>query len=299
MGSGEAAPGVLSESQRAILTAICDTAVPSLPRDRDPEGLWGRRSSDLGVDVGAAQLISEIADPELRAGILQLIDAIGGQGITRAPSHESREQILRNTALSDPRAAAGVASLIGMTLFLHYGAPDPQTGQNPNWETFRYPGPLSPPPQVEKPLKIHEPDGSEETLEADVCIVGSGSGGAVVAAVLAERGLDVVVLEAAGYYNESDFTQLELPAYQQMFWHGGPNPTADGNVSLVAGTTLGGGTTINWTNCLRTRPWVREQWANEHGLDGLDGAEFDRHLDAVWQRVNANDGCSDLNGTQQ
>ena len=92
-----------------------------------------------------------------------LIDALGGQGITRAPSQESREQILRNTALSDPRAAAGVAALIGMTLFLHYGAPDPQTGQNPNWETFGYPGPISAPPQVEKPLKIHEPQGSEET----------------------------------------------------------------------------------------------------------------------------------------
>jgi choline dehydrogenase-like flavoprotein len=299
MGAGEGAANVLSDSQRAILTAVCDTVVPSLPRDRDPEGLWARKASDLDVDAGAAQLISEIPDPELRAGMLQLIDALGGQGITRAPSQESREQILRNTALSDPRAAAGVASLIGMTLFLHYGAPDPRTGKNPNWETFRYPGPISAPRAVEKPLKVHEPQGSEETLEADVCIVGSGSGGSVIAAVLAERGLDVVVLEAAGYYNESDFDQLELPAYQRMFWRGGPTPTADGNVSLVAGTTLGGGTTINWTNCLRTRPWVREQWAKEHGLEGLDGAEFDRHLDAVMGRINANDRCSDLNGTQQ
>src|SRR4051795_71517 len=298
MGSGEETGTVLSDSQQAILTAVCDTVVPALPRDRDPDGLWARKASDLGVDLGAAQLISEIPDPELQGGLLQLIDALGGQGITRAPSQESREQILRNTALSDPRAAAGVAALIGMTLFLHYGAPDPQTGQNPNWRTFRYPGPLSPPPQVEKPLKIHEPDGSEETLEADVCIVGSGSGGAVIAAVLAARGLDVVVLEAAGYYNESDFSQLELPAYQQMFWHGGPTPTADGNVSLVAGTTLGGGTTINWTNCLRTKDGVRKEWA-EHGLEGVDGPEYDRHLDTVWNRINANDECSDLNGTHQ
>jgi choline dehydrogenase-like flavoprotein len=297
MGSGEEAGGALSDSQRAILTAVCDTVVPSLPRDRDPEGLWARKASDLGVDEGAAQLISDIPDPELRGGLLQLIDALGGQGITRA-SQESREQILRNIALSDPRAAAGVAALIGMTLFLHYGAPDPQTGQNPNWETLGYPGPASAPTEVEKPLRIHEPEGAEETLEADVCIIGSGSGGAVNAAVLAARGLDVVVLEAAGYFNESDFTQLELPAYQQMFWRGGPTPTADGNVSLVAGTTLGGGTTINWTNCLRTRPWVREQWA-EHGLEGLDGPEFDRHLDAVWNRIAANDSCSHLNGTQQ
>ena len=57
--------------------------------------------------------------------------------------------------------------------------------------------------------------------------------------MLAARGLDVVVLEAAGYYNESDFAQLELKAYQEMFWRGGPTPTAEGNVSLVAGTTLG------------------------------------------------------------
>ncbi|HSD23141.1 MAG TPA: GMC family oxidoreductase [Solirubrobacterales bacterium] len=298
MGSGEEAGLVLSDSQRAVLTAVCDTVVPSLPRERDAHGLWGRKASDLGADSGAAQLISEIPDPELRGGLLQLIDALGGQGITRAPSQESREQILRNTALSDPRAAAGVAALIGMTLFLSYGAPDPQTGKNPNWEAFGYPGPISAPPQIEKPLKIHQPEGSEETIEADVCIVGSGSGGSVIAAVLAERGLDVVVLEAAGYYNESDFNQLELPAYQQMFWRGGPTPTADGNVSLVAGTTLGGGTTINWTNCLRTRPWVREQWA-EHGLGDLGESAYDRHLDLVLERISANDRCSELNGTQQ
>ena len=298
MGSGEETGAVLSDSQQAVLTAVCDTVVPSLPRDRDPEGLWARKASDIGVDAGAALLISEIPDPELRGGLLMLIDALGGQGITRAPSQESREQILRNTALADPRAAAGVAALIGMTLFLHYGAPDPQTGQNPNWKAFRYPGPISTPPQLEKPLKIHEPSGAEETLEADVCIVGSGSGGSVIAAVLASRGLDVVVLEAAGYYNESDFTQLELPAYQQMFWRGGPTPTADGNISLVAGTTLGGGTTINWTNCLRTRPWVRQEWA-EQGLGDVGESAYDRHLDTVLERISANDRCSDLNGTQQ
>src|SRR5919201_1455779 len=153
MGLGEEAAMALSDSQRAILTAVCDTVVPALPRDRDPHGLWGRKASDLGVDEGAAQLISEIPDPELRGGLLILLDAIGGQGITREPSQESREQILRNTALSDPRAAAGVAALIGMTLFLHYGAPDPETGKNANWETFGYPGPASAPPQAEKPLR--------------------------------------------------------------------------------------------------------------------------------------------------
>ncbi len=77
-----------------------------------------------------------------------------------------------------------------------------------------------------------------------------------------------------------------------MYWRGGPNPTADMNVALYAGATYGGGTTINWTNCLRTKPWVREQWAREHGLEGVDGSDFDRHLDAVWERISVNDECS-------
>jgi choline dehydrogenase-like flavoprotein len=117
----------------------------------------------------------------------------------------------------------------------------------------------------------------------------------VVAGELAGTGKQVCVLEAGGYYNESDFDQLELPAYQRLYLNAGPFPTAEGQVSIVAGATLGGGTVINWTNCLRTHPWVREQWAREFGLEGLDGAEFDRHLDAVLARLDANDACSDLN----
>ena len=74
-----------------------------------------------------------------------------------------------------------------------------------------------------KTLELHVPEG-EETIEADVCIVGSGAGGSVIAATLAERGMDVVVLDAAGYFNESDFAQLEFKAYQEMYWRGGPNP---------------------------------------------------------------------------
>jgi choline dehydrogenase-like flavoprotein len=299
VGAEEQTVQVLSEVERKVLAAICDTVVPAIEREPDPEGFWGRSATGMGINLGVEQLIDGIPDEVLRAGLAQLIDAIGAQGILRAPSQESREQILRNVSLSGPEAAAGVAALIGMTLFITYGAPDAATGQNVNWGVLQYPGPVSPPPEVPKTLELHRPEGAEETIEADVCIVGSGAGGSVVAATLAERGLDVVVLDAAGYFNESDFAQLEFKAYQEMYWRGGPTPTADGNVSLVSGTTLGGGTTINWTNCLRTKPWVREQWAGEHGLEGIDGPDFDRHLDAVWARLGVTDSCSDLNGPQE
>ena len=59
------------------------------------------------------------------------------------------------------------------------------------------------------------------------------------------------------------------------------DPAADMNVTLQAGSALGGGTVINWTNSLRTKDWVRHQWAEEHGLEDLATASFDRHLDEV------------------
>nr|MBA2546292.1 oxidoreductase [Solirubrobacterales bacterium] len=115
MSEVEDAAVELSDAEQATLAAICDTVVPSIERGRDPDGLWARKATDLGVDVAAAQLISEIPDPAMRDGLRQLIAAIGAQGIAAA-SQASREQILRNIGLSGPEAAAGVQALTAMTL---------------------------------------------------------------------------------------------------------------------------------------------------------------------------------------
>jgi choline dehydrogenase-like flavoprotein len=288
----------LSESQRDALRAFCDTIVPSIERSPDPEGFWGRKASDLAIPDAVADLVLGIPDETVRGGLLQLLDVLASQNIARGLSQLSREQIIRNLQLASPEAAAGVNALQGMTCFLYYGAPDPQTGQNPNWKVFGYPGPSSPAPQVPKPIAPLEPEDGA-TLEADAVIVGSGCGGGVIAGTLAKAGLKVIVVEAGGYFNESDFAQLELKAYQEMYWRGGPNPTADGNISLQAGTALGGGSVVNWQNCLRTKPWVREDWARDHGLEGVDGPDYDRHLDTVLERISATEECSDLNGPHQ
>ena len=166
-----------------------------------------------------------------------------------------------NVALMGPEAAGGVSVLSSLTLFLHYGLPD-ATGQNANWKTFGYPGPIAAPPAVDKPIVPLEPERGQ-SLECDVVVVGSGAGGGVIAGKLAQAGLEVVVLEMGGYFNESDYNQLELWAWQNLYWRGGPVPSADMNITLMAGSSLGGGTEINWTNSLRTKEWVREQWARE------------------------------------
>jgi choline dehydrogenase-like flavoprotein len=292
-----ALPVWMTEDRRHSLRLICDTVVPSIERAGDTDGFWARSASDLGVDVAIVDVLAGLPEAS-RAGLLGIVDALGELGISEAPP-ASREELLVAVARADPTASIAVGALIRMIVFLTYGLPDPTTGQNPMWRTLGYPGPVSPPPAATKTLRPFVPDAATVELDADVVVVGSGAGGGVIAGRLAQAGHDVVVLEAGGYFDESDFNQLELWAYQNLYWRGGATMTADFNVTLQAGATLGGGTTINWTNCLRTRPWVRTEWAIEHGLAGVDGPEFDRHLDEVAKRSSVTVECSDLNGPNQ
>jgi choline dehydrogenase-like flavoprotein len=286
----------MNEVQREVLRAIADTVVPRVERVDDPHGFWARTGSETGADEGVAEAIEQMPDLQ-REGLGQLLDGLARMGFLAA-SQRSREQLLRNLAALGPEAAAGAQALVGLSLFFAYSLPDPATGVNAFWEQFGYPGPGAPPEPLPRAVAALVPEGDEVVYEADAVVVGSGAGGGVIAAALAGAGQRVIVLEAAGAFEEADFNGYELWAYQNLYWRGGPNPTADLNVSLYAGAGYGGGTAINWTNCLRTKPWVREQWAREHGLEGLDGPEFDRHLDAVWERLSVTDQCSDLNGTQ-
>jgi choline dehydrogenase-like flavoprotein len=293
---------VLSELQQATLRRLVDTFAPEVAVADDPTGFWARKASDLGVDQAIAQQLSSGAVPEEQLeGLRQLLDALREQGFDDAPQ-EVREAIVHGFMDADPAALAGLSGMRGLTFLLFYALPDPATGRNPNWEAIGYPGPRATPPsaaEAPKTIPITKPQDGTLELTADAVVVGSGSGGGVIAGKLAAAGKDVVVLEAGGYYNEADFNQLEMWAYQNLYRAGGIAQTVDGSVALMTGANLGGGSTVNWTNCLRTHDWVREEWERDHGLEGLAGAEFDRHLDEVSARIGVTDRCSDPNGPNQ
>ncbi len=105
-----------------------------------------------------------------------------------------------------------------------------------------------------------DPDASD-VLEADVVIVGSGSGGGMVASELAKAGLNVLVLEKGGYFRPAEFKAWrESEAFLHTFEKGGLCSTVDGNVLVLAGSCVGGGSTVNWSASFRTPEVVREDW---------------------------------------
>ncbi|WP_328471293.1 GMC family oxidoreductase [Actinoplanes sp. NBC_00393] len=284
---------ILTPSQTQVLRLLCDTVVPSLPHPDDSDGFWRRRATDVGTDQGVLTMLAAMPE-EQRLALGGLLDVLGAQGFRPTTSQESREQILTTLSLASAQAAAGIGSLTSIILLLTYGAAD-ASGRNPNWTRLGYPGAVSAvPPPDEPAITPIRPDGDLE-LDADVVVIGSGAGGGLIAGRLAASGARVVVLEAGRYRTEADFHQLELAAYQNSYWRGGPNPTADLNVTLMAGAGLGGGTVINWTNCLKTKDWVRRQWAEDHGLSDVATPAFDKHLDAVWRELSVTDQCSEFN----
>lgn len=100
-----------------------------------------------------------------------------------------------------------------------------------------------------------------DVLECDVVIVGSGAGGGMMAAELAKAGFNVLVLEKGGHFRASEFEAWrESEAFLHTFEKGGLCSTADGNVLVLAGSCVGGGTTINWSASFRTPDIVREDW---------------------------------------
>ena len=282
--------------QRETLTAIVDTFVASVPHENDPDGFYAAKGSDVGADLATEQYLLTHLPEEQLAGLLQLIDGAVLFEFKDQPQ-AVREEILANFATISPEAAGAIAALNQLSVLFAYGLPGPE-GRNPLWAGMEYPGPAQNPPQdSRKTLEVITVCG-ETTLDADVVVVGSGSGGGVAAAALAEAGRRVIILEAGSYYNESDFVQSEVAAYQKLFLRGGFFPSADGMVSIAAGSTVGGGSTVNWSNSLLTPNSVRSHWAKA-GLTDVDTPAFDEHLQAVFERIRCNDKVATQNGPHE
>jgi choline dehydrogenase-like flavoprotein len=121
----------------------------------------------------------------------------------------------------------------------------------------------------------------EGSLETDVCIVGSGAGGSILAYELAARGRDVLILERGPYVPADEFTEDEVAMIGRLYGDGLMQQSSDFRFTVLQGNCVGGSTTVNNAVCFEPPGPVLDRWNGpEHdaGLDRARLAESVRHV---------------------
>lgn len=103
-----------------------------------------------------------------------------------------------------------------------------------------------------------------------VCLVGAGPGGMLSATLMAEKGLDVLLIERGSYTpqkNTVPFSALEL---RDRYKNAGITAMLGApTVNYVEGSCLGGGSEVNSGLYHRPSPEVIERWCESHQIDSF------------------------------
>ena len=122
-------------------------------------------------------------------------------------------------------------------------------------------------------------------LTADVCVIGTGAGGSVIAKELAQAGRDVVVLEQGGHYTKDDFTQREDEMMPLLYEDMGQRATVDQTIMILQGRNVGGSTVHNLCYCFRTPEPILEQWRTDYGVRDMLGPDLKPSFERVEQML--------------
>lgn len=131
----------------------------------------------------------------------------------------------------------------------------------------------------------------------EVIVIGSGAGGAVAAANLADQGYEVLVVEAGPYLPSSQISPHELQMSSSLYKDGAIQTTRDRDIIVFQGRTVGGSTVINNGICLRleregeTHPDANDVLATWRALGADIAADA---LEASYCRVETRLGVHEI-----
>jgi choline dehydrogenase-like flavoprotein len=116
----------------------------------------------------------------------------------------------------------------------------------------------------------------ERHLRADVCVIGSGAGGAPVARAFARAGRRVVVLEDGAAFATAQLTARPRDMTALLYRDAGQSATVGTpTIMLPTGRAVGGTTLVNSGTCFRVPAAIQEGWARDLGLDALAPGSLD------------------------
>ena len=184
---------------------------------------------------------------------------------------------LKSRILLKRKAAFNILSLLGVLI-----TRGNNSATKTLWSSMRYKYKIN---QSSYKYKRNKFNGKD----VDVAVIGSGSGGGVAAGIISGSNREVSVFEKSKELIESESLVSEGEAYSALYESNGLAQARGSGAILLAGSTLGGGSTINWTTSIDPPNKIREQWDKIAKIDNIfTSNEFSNSINAVKERINVN-----------
>lgn len=117
-------------------------------------------------------------------------------------------------------------------------------------------------------------------LEVEVAVIGSGPGGALTAALLAESGHQVALIERGPELQLDSCKPFSLDEMRQKYLNGGVTVAMGRSpVSYVEGACVGGGSEVNSGLYHRTPEGLVEEWVRKFQIRDLDYSDLLPHFE--------------------
>jgi choline dehydrogenase-like flavoprotein len=131
-------------------------------------------------------------------------------------------------------------------------------------------------------------------LDTEVLVIGSGAGGATTAAVLAEAGRSVLVVEEGPEVEPGSLTPFSLQEMEQAYRHHGSSAALGSPpIAYAEGRCVGGSTEVNSGLWHRLPSALADEWRQRFGLDDFTPEALDRYADRIeaWVPVHSLPGA--------
>ncbi|MHB8567825.1 MAG: GMC family oxidoreductase N-terminal domain-containing protein [Nitrososphaerales archaeon] len=295
-----------AKKQEKTLALACETFIPSIEENTSSSEFFRRGISSEDQNE-ILRIFNEEYSEDQRTQIKQLLNLFENRFLNLIlnqtfKAFSSMDSVEKEKYLYEKFGKSSLAlkrkafqALKRQICYVNYGYA-PNSRQNANWNDIGYsPRSKSERGTVRSPLLSTIPE-KDERISCDVCIVGSGAGGAVFAEYLAGSGLQVIVVESGSY--EIKFGE-EYEMTSKLFEQKGRATTDDLSFSLLEGHTAGGSTTVNWNTSIKPSMWLREEWEKVEGISGLTGKEFEGCIEYIWGALKVTRNESQLKGNNR